>query len=161
MLAAVANADERALGELYLRYYPRLARFLVRLTDDDGLVAEVINDTFFVVWNKAGSFRGDSSLSTWIIGICYRKALKALARRRIHEPLSSVTDELTAPAPADLDVQKAIARLKPKHQTILILTYEFGYSYREIGDIVSCPENTVKTRMYHARKALRSLLEAE
>lgn len=160
LLRAVAARDENALGELYRRYHPRLARFLVRLTDDDGLVAEVINDTFLVVWNKAGSFRGDSTPSTWIIGICYRKALKALARLRPHEPLTAIDGE---PATADPqhDIDDAMTRLKPNHRAVLILTYQFGYSYREIGEIVNCPENTVKTRMHHARKALKSILERE
>ena len=54
-----------------------------------------------------------------------------------------------------------MARLKPNHRAVLVLTYQFGYSYREIGEIVSCPENTVKTRMHHARKALKSILERE
>lgn len=160
LLAAVAARDENALGELYRRYYPRLARFLVRLTDDDALVAEVINDTFLVVWNKAGTFRGDSAVSTWIIGICHKKALKALARLRPHEPLAAA-DEVRAPPAPDHDIDDAIARLTPNHRMVLILTYQFGYSYREIGEIVNCPENTVKTRMHHARKALKSLLERE
>jgi len=160
MLAAVAGADEDALRDLYLNYYPRLARFLVRLTDDDGLIAEVINDTFLVVWNKAGTFRGDSSPSTWIIGICYNKALKALKRLREHEPLSAASN-VPASGAVNLELNDALARLRPKHQAVLILTYEFGYSYREIGEIVNCPENTVKTRMHHARKALRAILETE
>lgn len=160
LLRAVAARNENALGELYRRYHPRLARFLVRLTDDDALVAEVINDTFLVVWNKAGAFRGDSSPSTWIIGICYRKALKALARLRPHEPLSAVDAELATDPPSQ-DIDDAIGRLRPNHRAVLILTYQFGYSYREIGEIVNCPENTVKTRMHHARKALKSLLERE
>lgn len=160
LLSAVAASDEDALAELYRLYHPRLARFLVRLTDDDALVAEVINDTFLVVWNKAATFRGDSSPSTWIIGICYRKALKALARLRHHEPLTAVDEERASPTP-DPEIDDAVAHLTPNHQAVLILTYQFGYSYREIGEIVNCPENTVKTRMYHARKALKSVLERE
>lgn len=163
LLSAVAEADESALRELYGRYYPRLARFLVRMTTDDQLVAEIINDTFLVVWQKAAGFRGDASPSTWIIGICYRKALKALARLRPMESLDAVdiaADQATA-LEDQLNMRRAVARLKPRHRAVVILTYQFGYSYREIGEIVRCPENTVKTRMHHARKALKKLLEAE
>ena len=163
LLAAIGRSQETALAELYRRYYPRLARFLVRLTDDDGLVAEVINDTFYVVWNKADSFRGESSPSTWIIGICYRKALKALARlerqQRRPDPADLAVLGTDTPPP-DTDMENAISKLKPPHRAVLVLTYQFGYSYREIGEIVDCPENTVKTRMFHARKALRAVLEA-
>lgn len=162
LLAAVAEADEGALRELYDRYYPRLARFLVRITTDDDLVAEIINDTFFVVWQKAAGFRGDSSPSTWIIGICYRQAMKALARRGSFEPLPEIEPASTASATLDnrLSLNRAIARLKPKQRAVIVLTYQFGYSYREIAEIVHCPENTVKTRMHHARKALQKLMEA-
>ena len=58
------------------------------------------------------------------------------------------------------ELHASLAKLSPKHQAVIILTYEFGYSYREISQILDCPENTVKTRMFHARKALRALLEA-
>ena len=92
LLNAIAGGDERALRELYAQYYPRLVRFLLRVTRDEGLISEAINDTFLVVWQKAADFRGDSSLSTWIIGISYRKALKALKRLHAHEPLSAAAD---------------------------------------------------------------------
>ncbi len=163
LLDAVAGADEGALRELYDRYYPRLARFLVRMTTDDELVAEIVNDTFLVVWQKAAGFRGDASPSTWIIGICYRKALKALARLPPTVSLDEAETAATAPdaLEAKLGMRRAIARLSPRHRAVVILTYQFGYSYREIGEIVHCPENTVKTRMHHARKALKKLLEAE
>jgi RNA polymerase sigma factor (sigma-70 family) len=163
LLGAVARADECALRELYERYYPRLARFLVRMTRDDDLIAEIINDTFFVVWQKAAGFRGDSSPSTWIIGICYRRALKALKQIPPFEPLPETelaADEDNSPD-GPLAVARAITQLTPKHRAVVILTYHFGYTYREIAEIVHCPENTVKTRMYHARKALQALLEAQ
>jgi len=163
LLGAVARANEGALRELYERYYPRLTRFLVRMTRDDDLIAEIINDTFFVVWQKAAGFRGDSSPSTWIIGICYRRALKALKQIPPFDPLpeTELAAQENGGPETPLAVARAIARLTPKHRAIVILTYHFGYTYREIAEIVHCPENTVKTRMYHARKALQSLLEAE
>lgn len=163
LLSAVAAADEGALRELYDRYYPRLVGFLVRMTTDDDLIAEIINDTFLVIWQKASGFRGDASPSTWIIGICYRKAMKALARQRPMESLAAADEALDVPDGLEnrLTVERAVAQLRPKHRAIVILAYQFGYSYREIGEIVQCPENTVKTRMYHARKALKNLLEAE
>ena len=160
LLEAIVEGDEHALRDLYGLYYPRLARFLLRLTRDEGLIGEAINDTFLVIWQKAGTFRAESSLSTWIIGIAYRKALKAVKRLPAHEPLSAATS-LTLDQPDGDGFLKAIEKLSPKHRAVLILTYEFGYSYREIGEIVGCPENTVKTRMHHARKTLRGLLEAQ
>lgn len=53
-----------------------------------------------------------------------------------------------------------MTKLSPEHSAVVELSYYFGYSYMEIADILACPENTVKTRMFYARRMLRSLLEA-
>ncbi len=156
LLERVARADEQALEALYTSFYPRLGRFLLRLTRDRGLVEEVINDVFLVVWQSAGSFRGASSPSTWIMGIAYKKMLKALRRER---PVPLV-DSVTSAVESQGELQSAIASLPPAQKAVVVLTYEFGYSYREIGAILKCRENTVKTRMFHARKRLRAMLEA-
>ena len=74
------GGDRAAFKELYLIYHRRLARFLMRMTSRHDLIEEVINDTLWTVWLKAGDFRGDSLVSTWIVGITYRRALKALRR---------------------------------------------------------------------------------
>jgi RNA polymerase sigma-70 factor (ECF subfamily) len=67
---------------LYGNYYQRLSRLLARMSVRREDIEEVINDTFWVIWTKAGEFRGASQLSTWIIGIAYRRALNALRRAR-------------------------------------------------------------------------------
>ena len=66
-----------------------MARMSVRRED----IEEVVNDTFWVVWTKAGEFRGASQLSTWIIGIAYRRALNALRRAKIRPVSDSPFDE--------------------------------------------------------------------
>ena len=78
LLLQLAAGDRAALSELYRAYHRRLARFVGRMTRRTDIVDEVINDCFWIVWQKAGSFRGEARLSTWIMGIAYRCALKAL-----------------------------------------------------------------------------------
>src|SRR6202171_3467948 len=78
LLRDVARGDRRALDALYLGYHRRLARFLARIVPQYETVEEIINDTFLVVWQRAKEFRGASRVSTWIIGIAYRIALKSL-----------------------------------------------------------------------------------
>src|ERR1700683_3602392 len=82
LLAAIAAGDRRAMEELYLGYHRRLARFLSRFTPRYENVEEIINDTFMVVWQRAKDFRHASQVSTWIIGIAYRTALKSLRQDR-------------------------------------------------------------------------------
>ena len=114
-----------------------------------------------IVWRKAALFRGESSLSTWIMGIAYKRALSALKKQRPFVPLASVADDLRSEVNSEADdAYSAIEKLGPKHRAVVVLTYQFGYSYKEISQLLACPENTVKTRMFHARRALKALLEA-
>ncbi|MCZ6852859.1 MAG: sigma-70 family RNA polymerase sigma factor [Gammaproteobacteria bacterium] len=163
LIDRIANKDETALQALHSAYYRRLARFLLRMTGDSELVLEIVNDVFLVVWHNAGKFRGDSHLSTWLIGIAYRKALKALEKARKWNSFEEVPTNLAtddSDAHNHLDMQTSLAMLSADHRAVLELTYYFGYSYKEIAVIFDCPENTVKTRMFYARRALQTILEA-
>src|ERR1700722_9523510 len=94
LIERIARQDRAALKELYLIYHRRLARFLTRVTSRYDLAEEIINDTFWVVWQRAGEFRGASHVSTWIMGIAYRRGLKALKRaRRAHPGSHDVPEE--------------------------------------------------------------------
>jgi DNA-directed RNA polymerase specialized sigma24 family protein len=82
LLQRIAARDRRALEELYHAYHRRLARFLLRLAPRYDFAEEVINETFWIIWRKAAGFRGASRVSTWIMGIAYRRALRALRAAR-------------------------------------------------------------------------------
>src|SRR5882757_5182331 len=83
LLERIARSrDQGAFRTLYGNYYQRLSRLLARMSVRREDIEEVINDTFWVVWTKAAEFRGASQLSTWIIGIAYRRALNALRRAK-------------------------------------------------------------------------------
>jgi len=165
LLARIANHDEAALKTLYDSYYPRLARFLSRIIGNSSDVVEIINDVFLVVWNGAAGFRGDASVSTWILSIAYRKGARRLARAKptVTIDVADIRDpngDHAGGTAVDRDLQRALARIPPQQRAVVELTYYFGYSYAEIAEIVGCPENTVKTRMFHARRTLRALMEA-
>ena len=166
LLAAVKAGDERAFEELYHRYHARLARFLTNLLRRPQLVEEVLDDTMIAVWQKPDGFRGASRLSTWIFAIAYRKAMKAL--RKIDEPVWPAEPDLRASDDLAADdgiwqrqrdhlLLEAIRQLSPDHRAVVDLTYFHEMSYREIADIMGCPVDTVKTRMFHARRHLRRL----
>ena len=107
LLVAVAAGDRRALEELYLGYHRRLARFLSRFTPRYENVEEIINDTFMVVWQSAKDFRYASQVSTWIIGIAYRTALKSVRRQKHHTAARNLDDcpEHTIDPTSDTEVQ--------------------------------------------------------
>jgi RNA polymerase sigma-70 factor (ECF subfamily) len=169
-LKAIADHDRAAFDELYRDYYPRLMEFLARLVAHSGLSEEVVNDTMYVVWTRADTFAGRSRASTWIFGIAYKQAIKRLEREgrmrldRLPEDWESLAENTSVESDiARLQTQealdKAMQRLSVRHRSVVELTYHFGYSYVEIAEIVGCPVNTVKTRMFHARAQLRRILE--
>ena len=167
LIARIAASDRAALKELYLLYHRRLARFLTRITSRYDLAEEIINDTFWVVWQRAGQFRGASYVSTWIMGIAYRRGLKALRRASFsHVALHDMPEQgPVSHEPWSADERSdwlavALKRLPSEQRLVLELAYHLGHSCEEIAEIMNCPVNTVKTRMFHARKKLKVLLPA-
>jgi RNA polymerase sigma-70 factor, ECF subfamily len=165
LLAAVAAGDRRALEELYLAYHRRLARFLSRFTSRYENIEEIINDTFMVVWQSAADFRHASQVSTWIIGIAYRTALKAVRRQKSAERGSQEYAEQSIDPSADAEMQdwlmRGLNRLPVEQRLTLELAYHMGHSLEEIALITGCPVGTVKARMFHAREKLRQYLPQE
>jgi RNA polymerase sigma-70 factor, ECF subfamily len=168
LIARIAEGDRKAFEELYGLYHRRLARFLTRLTKRYDVAEEVINDTFYIVWRKAGDFRGDSQPSTWILGIAYRKARNAfrsssriLAVENPEAPPPPLTSEESLRTEELRDwLVHALVQLPVEQRLAVELCYELGYSCEEISTIMSCPVNTVKTRLFHARAKLQKLLPA-
>jgi RNA polymerase sigma-70 factor, ECF subfamily len=166
LLERIDSRDSEAMREFYLLYYYRLARFLCRLTRRHELIDEMINDTLVVVWENASNFRGDSRVSTWIMGIAYRRGLKLLRSEcRAEECTVFPTTEdqhLHNPAAEHSELaellERAFESLSPDHRAVLELTYDLGHSCAEIAAIMGCPINTVKARMFHARNKLRGFM---
>ena len=166
LLLGVAAGDRLALEELYLGYHRRLGRFLSRFTSRYENVEEIINDTFLVVWQSAKDFRNASQVSTWIIGIAYRTALKSFRRQKNHASAVSLDDypERAVDPTSDAEVQDwlrhGLNQLPIEQRLTLELAYQMGHSVEEIAAITDCPVGTVKARMFHAREKLRRSLPA-
>jgi len=170
LMARIARRDFRAFEELYRAYHPRLTRFLITMTRRPPLVEEVLNDTMMVVWNRPERFNGSSRLSTWIFAIAYRTALSAL--RRQDQPVEDKdADQRPAAEPgperqlADRQLEAvllgALDDLSSDHRAVVDLTYFHDMGYREIAQIMDCPVDTVKTRMFHARRHLKRILSGQ
>ena len=166
LLQRVSAGDRDAFRDLYIRYHRRLVRFLARLTHGRNDAEDIINDTLWIVWQRAGEFRGASRVSTWIMGIAYRRALKNIRRAATYvrvvtlETAGSATesdDEVDAVADRQL-LEKGLSQLPLDQRIVLELAYYLDHSCEEIAEIMECPVNTVKTRMFHARRKLRGIL---
>lgn len=170
LVGRIASGDRRAFEALYRAYFPRLARFLQRMTRNTALIEEIANDTLLAVWRKAATFDGSSKVSTWVFAIAYRRACKTLQAQ--DEPVEEGLDER---AGLDTDrpdwqydrmrlahaVDAALAALPLAQRTAFQLTLYHDMSYTEIAEIMECPVNTIKTRLFHARKRLAQLLDGQ
>jgi RNA polymerase sigma-70 factor (ECF subfamily) len=170
LIGRVAGGDLQAFETLFRIYHPRLDRFLSLMTARRTLVEEVLNDTMLVVWRRSQTYNGQSKVSTWIFAIAYRTALKAL--RDQDEPVETdPADELSSEDPgpeqqlmADqirAQVFRGLEALSAEQRSVLVLTYFHDLPYQEIARIVDCPIDTVKTRVFHGRRRLRALLQAD
>ncbi len=167
LLSLVAGGDQRAFEELYRIYYPRLTRFLGNMLRRRQLVEEVLDDCMLAIWKRPEGFNGTCKVSTWIFAIAYRKALKAL--RKLDEPMEDKLAETRESGEAGPEQQLgfrqvqatlagAIGELSADHRAVVDLTYFHEMGYREIAEIMACPVDTVKTRMFHARRHLKAKL---
>lgn len=170
LIRRIADRDLRAFEALYRNYHPRLTRFLTNLIRRPPLIEEVLNDTLMVVWNRPDSYNASCKLSTWIFAIAYRTAMKAL--RRQDEPMEDKHADMRPngePGPeqqlGQRQVQQvllaAMAQLSADHRAVVDLTYFHDINYREIAEIMNCPVDTVKTRMFHARRHLKTMLAGQ
>ena len=162
LLALITDRDRDAFGELYQVYQPRLFKFIFRLIRDYDVVEELVNDVMLVVWRSAEKFRGDARISTWIFGIAYRQSMRRVSRKTLQLVTEIDLDQFSSPDGVDIEredwVKAGIDALPTAQRAAVILVFYNGLSYEEAAAIVDCPVGTMKTRMFHARRKLRELL---
>jgi RNA polymerase sigma-70 factor (ECF subfamily) len=148
----------------------RVFRFVVRLVRDESTAEDLISEVFLDVWRQAGRFEGRSAVSTWMLAIARFKALSALRRRpeeELDDEAAGAIEDPSDDPEAALEkkdkgalLRKCLAGLSAEHREIIDLVYYHEKSVEEVAEIVGIPENTVKTRMFYARKKLAELLKA-
>jgi RNA polymerase sigma-70 factor, ECF subfamily len=170
LIGRIANGDRLAMQVLYARYHVRVFRFVVRLVRDEAAAEDLISEVFLDVWRQAGRFEGRSTVSTWMLAIARFKAISALRRRSDEEldedAAGAIEDPSDDPATAlekkdkSVVIRKCLMGLSAEHREVVDLVYYHEKSVEEVADIVGIPVNTVKTRMFYARKRLAELLKA-
>lgn len=170
------SAAERGMKVLYQNFSSPVRNYIWKnWTQDLDVIEEVVQDTLFEVWKQPERFRGESRFKTWLLGIARNKAIDKLRRSRPFVAISEeMEDTLAADLPAITDViaieqirsslkacmecLSAKGRLSEAQREILHLAYVEDLDIAEMARIVECPENTVKTRLHHARLRIKDCL---
>ena len=163
LLKQSAQGDKDAFAALYEATQHRISVYLYRLVRDQDLIEDILVDTYTEVWKNSATFKGRSQVLTWMIGIARNLAFKEIRKRNWHDDIDQHQDiEGKGIAIDTLDrrglMAKAMDALSLKHREILDLAFFQDLTYREISKLLLIPENTVKTRVYHAKAALKKKL---
>jgi RNA polymerase sigma-70 factor, ECF subfamily len=171
LLGRIECGDQNAFKELYRAYARKLYAYVLRQLGDPAQAEEIVSDTLYEVWRQPARFRGDAQFSTWLIGIARNKVLMAFRARRPdsdHEDLDDLADQLEGEGGCAFDVlaqkqrhegvQHCMGKLGDEHRECVHLVFYEGLSLGEVAQVQACPENTVKTRLFHARQKLRNCL---
>jgi RNA polymerase sigma-70 factor, ECF subfamily len=171
LIRQIAAGDKGAMRLLFARHRVKVYRFVLRIVRDAALAEDVLSETFIDAWQHADRYEGRSSISTWLLGIARHRALTA-ARRRPTESLDGEATQNAIDPGGDPEtelgrkdrgavIRRALTALSRAHATIVDLVYYQEKSIREVAEILGIPENTVKTRLFYARKRLAALVAAE
>ncbi|TGQ50275.1 sigma-70 family RNA polymerase sigma factor [Mesorhizobium sp. M1C.F.Ca.ET.193.01.1.1] len=166
----VAKGDRAAVRLLFMRHHARIYRFVARQTGSEMMADDIANEVFLELWRQAPGFEGRSEVSTWLLGIARFKALSLLRKKKEDwiddDDAAQVPDSADTPEVVTMKEDKAAAlrrfvdALPEEHRTVIDLAYYHGQSVTEIGEVLSIPVATVKTRMFYARKKLGEALKA-
>jgi RNA polymerase sigma-70 factor, ECF subfamily len=168
LIRAIAAGSQAAMRTLYARHHLRVYHFIVRLGSDTDRAEDLVSEVFLSVWRQAGTFENRSQVSTWILSIARFKALTALGGRREpqldEDAIKTVADDAYTPEQTVLhtdrraQLRSCIAQMSSDHREVIDLVYYHEKSVEEVAKILRLPKNTVKTRMFYARRHLARLL---
>jgi RNA polymerase sigma-70 factor, ECF subfamily len=163
LVGLIAQGDKDAVRVLFARHSVRVFRFLTRFVDGGTTAEDLVSEVFIEVWRHAGQFEARSRVSTWLLAIARHKALSAL-RRRSTDELAGIEDASDNPEIALQKTERGeilrdcLEQLSPAHREIIDLVYYHERTIDDVAAIIGVPPNTVKTRMFYARKRIGELL---
>jgi RNA polymerase sigma-70 factor (ECF subfamily) len=168
LVQLIASGDKKALQILFARHNVRVFRFVLRFLGDESFAEDLVSEVFFDVWRQADRFESRSQVSTWLMAIARNKALTVLRRRTTEELDEEVAEFIEDPSDnPEITMQKTqrsailqdcLGQLSPAHREIIDLVYYHEKGIDEVAEIIGVPQNTVKTRMFYARKRIGELL---
>jgi RNA polymerase sigma-70 factor, ECF subfamily len=168
LLGRIGRGDEDAMASFYREHGRVVLAQVLLVTGVRGLAEEIVQDTMLAVWRGAGSFRGESSVRSWVIAIARRQTRDRLRGRRLRLVDDAFLADQPGPGPgpevmaldrAELaEVRGAIRELAPAHREVLGLAFGSGLSLPEVAGVLEIPVGTVKSRLAAARTALNRIL---
>ena len=170
LVEAIARRDKNALQALYRRHNVKVFRFVLRFIRDDAAAEDVVSEVFIDVWRQAERFERRSQVSTWLLAIARNKALSSLRRRAVTALDEEVAEFIEDPADDPEEtmqkqersaiLRSCLEQLSPAHREIIDLVYYHEKSIDEVAEVIGVPANTVKTRMFYARKRIGEMMAA-
>ncbi len=170
LIRAIAEGDKYAMRVLYTRHHAKIYHFILRLIDDVALAEDLVSEVFIGVWRQAAGFKSKSKVSTWLHAIARNKALSARSHHRDQqlddETANSIADTaddaetMIEPQDRSAIIQKCLSQLSSEHREVIDLIYYHEKTVEEVAEIIQVPKNTVKTRMFYARKSMKKMLMA-
>ena len=168
LLREVAKGNQLAMRTLFMRHQVRVYRFILRIVRDADLAEDVVSEVFLAVWRRAGRFEGRSAVSTWLLSIARHKALTAIKPQPLErldgdlglaivDPARNPETEIGEKDGAAV-LRRCLGALSREHSEIIHLVYYQQETIKGVADVLGIPLNTVKTRMFYARKRLVMLL---
>ncbi|MFC7490590.1 MULTISPECIES: RNA polymerase sigma factor SigM [unclassified Knoellia] len=166
LMAAHVAGDTEAFGEIFRRHKDRLWAVAVRTTGDPELAADCVQEGFINAFRRAGSYRGDAAVSTWLHRIVVNACLDRLRRERdVLRRAGDAADidiidthDRHGEAETGLDVRAALAGLPEHQRVVLVLVDMHGMPVAEVAELLEVPVGTVKSRCARGRSALAELL---
>jgi RNA polymerase sigma-70 factor (ECF subfamily) len=168
-LRAIARGDREVFAVLFKEYLPRFVAYATGLLAGDKIAAEdVVHEAFMAIWQQAGHYSGTGSAEGWMRRIVRNKAVDWCRKRReapmtielqaeySEESGGPDTFEMVSQSRSAQQLRDALEILSVEQREAIWLCYFEELSVREISAFTHCPENTVKTRLFHARKILRN-----
>jgi RNA polymerase sigma-70 factor (ECF subfamily) len=170
LIGLIAKGDRDAMRLLFGRHRVRVFRFLTRRVGNEASAEDLLSEVFIEVWRNAGRFEARSEVSTWLLAIARNKASSMLRRRSADEADEQELERIEDPAEGpEAALQKSerckvlrdcLRELSSAHREIIDLVYYHERSIDDAARIIGIPLNTVKTRMFHARKRIGEMLAA-
>ncbi len=163
LLARVVAGDHEAFNDIMLRHEDRVFSVCLRIMGNREQALDATQETFLTTFRKAGQFKGDSALGTWIyriaVNTCYDQLRKQ--KRRRTDPIPEHIDPADYSAEDAVDsaalrpeLQRALAALPPDFRSAVVLSDVEGMGLPDIAEVLEIPVGTVKSRVFRGRRLL-------